>query len=44
LWNILNNPDIRQNPEKALENAANAIATATKEPITAAEEQQQPVT
>ena len=48
VWNILNNPDIRQNPEKALENAANAIASATKEPITAAEgqqqEQEQPVT
>ena len=50
VWNILNNPDIRQNPEKAVKNAANAIAAATKEPITAAEvqepekEQEQPVT
>jgi hypothetical protein len=41
VWNMLNNTDIRQNPEKALENAAYAIASATKEPITAAEGQQQ---
>jgi hypothetical protein len=50
VWNILNNPDIRQNPEKAVKNAANAIAAATKEQITAAEgestgrEGEQPVT